>query len=401
MQFNLRRLTLCSALSLLTFPALAAVDHIGTPDPKPALIATFGVDAPAQSAIKAIVPMGWQVLIHPAAKLAPRASWSGDQAWVEAMATIARQSGLDVKFDWDKRLVFLRTPAIAAEERLAAMPAPEEKPEIRVSTLASVASLPAMSAVEVPPTVGSSKSFSNAKLSGVLEYVARIHNLTLSHSPTRDVSFPGAVSIKGVDVSEDLRLVTQALGSASMSSIEYYPQSRFVRVVPSKAGGAVLAVMDRPYEGLVTSKAPGFVEPVQATAPAPAPLVAQVAADAANAMKLEPAVAKTASAPIAQIPSAVEVKAEKSEPAAPSVMTLRIPKGSSLEKQINDFVKEQGYALHWTLNDSFEANWPLEASGTSITEVLLQVLPHLGLSADVVVPSKVVIVRVGDSARDR
>lgn len=401
MNCNFTRLLLATAISLFSAAGYSAVEHAGEPESKPKAVTTFGVDAPVKAAFKAVIPDGWQVMLHPAAKLAPRASWSGGQSWVDALGNLAKQSGLVAKVDWTKRTIFLRTPAVAAEERApvpADVTALESKQDVpvRVSALATVSELPASEAASrLPPIEGTAKTFTGAHLSGVLEHLGRIHALTLSHSTSRDIPFPGPVTIKGADPSEDLRLVSQALGSTSPMSLEYYPLSRFVRVVPATAGSDRFVVLDRPYEGLVVTKGPEAAP--SPTSTVPAPTLAGVVAQAASNLP-----SKASQAPVeAEKPSAGPEAASEAQQETAKFLTLNVPKGASLETEVRAFLTSQGFELLWQVPETLEANWPVVATGKSIAEVLGQVIPHLGLSADVIVPSKVVFVRPGDAALDR
>jgi hypothetical protein len=188
-------------------------------------------------------------------------------------------------------------------------------------------------------------------------------------------------------------------------ALEYYPLSRIVRVVPASAGAERFVVMDRPYEGLVVTKGP---EAARSTPAAPVlsgtPELSDVVKKAATAPVEPIAASKPASGSsvpeLASKDAAASTKAEPAQEAMKS-LTLNVPKGASLETEVRAFLTAQGYELLWQVPETLEANWPVVATGATITEVLGQVIPHLGLSADVIVPSKVVFVRPGDAALDR
>jgi hypothetical protein len=85
--------------------------------------------------------------------------------------------------------------------------------------------------------------------------------------------------------------------------------------------------------------------------------------------------------------------------AAPELeLTLRL--GEPLEVAISRFAESQLYTVDWQVPGGFKANRELTYRGKTVTEVLGQFLPALGVSADINKQEKHIVVRPADPVRD-
>jgi hypothetical protein len=82
-------------------------------------------------------------------------------------------------------------------------------------------------------------------------------------------------------------------------------------------------------------------------------------------------------------------------PVAP-VLHLVVEQGDSLESAVKRFVQAQGYTHEWKVSGGFDANRKLAFEANTLAEVLSQVLPGLGVSADIYTTDKHIVIRPGD-----
>lgn len=88
--------------------ANAAPQMTGTPDAKPALVETVGLDVDGATAIKTIVPEGWGVLVHKSSQLPSKLSWREGKDWVTTLDSLLEPHRMNIKIDWNKKTVFLK-----------------------------------------------------------------------------------------------------------------------------------------------------------------------------------------------------------------------------------------------------------------------------------------------------
>jgi hypothetical protein len=579
----------CLAALALTLtccvPALAAsLEQIGTPDPAAATMQTYGVDVPVKTALKALLPAGWQLFVHRSVELPPTASWTLGQTWVQALEAFARAHRQTVLVDWNAKAVYFRSADVALEEgaqraqtaqaattplpRLAAastvsaaatapatqtaaaaLPATAAAPVAPVATAAErpaapiVASQPTFvrAAVETPeapravpaqtpepvaitpkaePALVSasvaatraasapaalvagasgarafepvpvrfesarraaeaaqasvartsaasrdvgvdavataadrdaamppqalqaaaalsgesravisepeapfgSMSFNRAPVDEVLAHAARLHGYSVSFEAPA-ARFPGAMTLLGADMGEELRLAVRALGPTSPVRFELYRDSQVVRVLPAAPGASALSVLERPFTGVLVARvAAPLAPPVPSRlAPASRPVVARSAASV-----LPTAAAPVAAAPVAAVPTTTAVAPAATPvaatppaanvarsvddaavaPRAPAAdasqtLSLQLTEGESLRTALEKFLKAQGFELRWNLSEDLQASWPVALQGSSVSAVLGDLMPRVNLSADIYLPSSLVVVRAADAALDK
>jgi hypothetical protein len=562
-------------------PTLAAsLEQIGTPDPAAATMQTYGVDVPVKTALKTLLPAGWQLFVHRSVELPSTASWTLGQTWVQALETFARTHRQAVLVDWNAKAVYFRSADVALEEdaqraqtaqaattplpRLAAAasrastatvassteataspatvassatptpltaslrnPATAEQPAAPImasqptfvrATLApqeipqtassrtpapaavapqvapalasasavdgaastrpvSVANAPdartfepvpvpfeaarravetaraavtgagaapldvradvaapagrsaaASQALQAAPTVSEetptvvpepgtpfgSMSFNRALVDEVLAHAARLHGYSVSfEAPV--ARFPGAMTLLGADMGEELRLAVRALGPASPVRFELYRDSQVVRVLPAAPGAAALSVLERPFTGVLVARAAAPSASLSQSAPAASRrTVALPAASVLRAAKLPTVAAPVTVAPVtprvAAAASAVpatrvagDIAATSRVPAAgsPQTLSLQLTEGESLRTALEKFLKAQGFELRWSLAEDLQASWPVSLQGSSVSAVLGDLMPRVNLSADIYLPSSLVVVRAADAALDK
>lgn len=536
-------LTLTCCASALAAP----LEQIGTPDSGAAAMQTYGVDVPVKTALKALLPAGWQLFVHRSVELPPTASWTLGQTWVQALEAFARAHDQAVLIDWNARAVYFRSAEVALEEgaqraqtaqaattplpRLAsavtantpaaatppadppaaAVPVaatqpvaravdapgapisasrpsfvrtqPEAQPEAQptasaratggaasdAQTLAvsprgesapaatapvvearrfepvavpfemtrranqaqrapaadSAAPALAVQAQSVAPQPAASEppgrapvdtsatesaqpfgsmSFNRAAVGDVLAHAARLHGYSVSFEAPA-TRFPGAVTLLGTDMGEELRLMARALGPASAVRFELYRGSQVVRVLPAAPGVALLSVPERPFAGIVVER----VATTPAVAPVPATNTVAVKASGPAAAPSAPSTAAPSmqTAPQRAAPDTADAmaSAEASKPApvppAVTALTLKLNEGDSLRDALEQFLRANGFELRWNISEDLQAGWPVSLEGASVSAVLGKLMPRVNLSADIYTPSALVVVRAADAALDK
>ena len=252
-----------------------------------------------------------------------------------------------------------------------------------------------------------------------------------------DVQLHGPVTLLGNSAEEDVRLLQKALGVFSPVAFDI-PTGQAVLAVRSFRGDYPDLAAQAPKRPVVVASQPGVpvvvasnvnqpVAPVVASVVIPAsapiapvaPLAPVVAEPVVTAGDVKPLSAETAKAPelsVAQVvvPEAASNAAAVGAPAAvtPPVrslltadtavpeleLTLRL--GEPLEVAISRFAESQLYTVDWQVQGGFKANRELTYRGKTLTDVLGQFLPALGVSADINKQEKHIVVRPADPVRD-
>lgn len=133
---NLLKPTLLMALAAAAGTAGAApATQVGTPDAKPAIVDTIGLDVDAGAALKSIVPDTWGVLVHKNSVLPPKLSWNDGKDWVTTLTKVLEPHKMHVKVDWTKKTVFVKkqVETVAVLPNLDDAPAQAEAPAAPVA----------------------------------------------------------------------------------------------------------------------------------------------------------------------------------------------------------------------------------------------------------------------------
>lgn len=480
------------ALSFCAQGSFAAlVENKGTPEQNVATMTSYGVDVPTRTALKTVVPAGWQLFVHRTATLPETLSWKIGEAWPNVLAELAEKHQVAALIDWDSRTVMLRPPALAMEEsakrveiaQAATTPLPRFMPAAAESVQPSAATAPAQAPVEavaapvaapsafvepspapapapvpvadpvraaapaptpqvdvsaaapvvrpaepapavaVPaqpvamplPTVPEPSPVAHTP-QGVAEPVAvaapapvsdefRYTEAAAAHQPgvravaqaianrfgmrlvymAEDFKLKGPVTLLAESAEQDARLLERAIGVFSPVVIEVARSDGALRVYPKNLTAAQAALL--------------------MAANAPATLIAQPGEPVPAVVSVQPVVATSAPAEQPAVSTVVAVDAPAALPVAPNPvpavsapLVLRIAENSPLEDALFKFARDNGYTFEWKVAGGFESSGVLTYEGRSMAEVLGQVVPKLGLSADIYTRDKHIVVRAADVA---
>lgn len=213
-----------------------------------------------------------------------------------------------------------------------------------------------------------------------------------------DIQLKGPVTLLGNSADEDVMLLAKAIGYQSSVVLEVpagqgvllavnqtgeYPDLAANRRVTSKpdtlaakAGAGVAG------NGTVGSRAVATIDVANGAASAGGTGGGQVQDGL-------PQVAVTASA----------VDADKT-PAPGAALSFTVHQGQPLEVALTQFAHEQGYTLAWKVEGGFEAKNTRTYTGESVRQILSNILPMLGVSADIYKQEKHIVVRPVDPAID-
>lgn len=226
----------------------------------------------------------------------------------------------------------------------------------------------------------------------LLSQVATRYGYVLSWEAP-DVEIPGAVTLLGVDIGEDAKLLQKAIGlTTTPVSIQVFRSSSVIRVLPRSRSTEAVAILESPYNGPVV--------PYVSRASAPAPTYAVNMRSPALVPAAEPLHVATVS--VATEPSTAAVT-PRYQPVAdthvvPASVKLTVLKGDSLANSLKTFFLSQGWDLQWKVSSDLQADYPVSIEGADGKEVMKKLLPHLGLIADFYNTSKTVVIRSSDSS---
>lgn len=430
-------LTLC----LLAPAGIAStLENRGSPEPNVATMTTYGVDVATRTGLKTVIPAGWQLYVHKSVTLPETMSWKLGDAWPAVLTEFAVRNQVAVLIDWERRVVMMRSVEQALEEnakrdeiqQAATTPLPkfrdattraeqakaaaraeaeQRKKEAEAAQLAAaqraadertrlaqtqdrlaaeeLARVPVIRTNPTPAMVASQSeaarrspapkyastqefrytgpiSLNRPNVRTVAQAIANRFNLRLVYAAPEQLALKGPVTLLAESPEQDALLLQKAVGAYGPVVLEVSIPEKVLRVLPRGLSG----------EALAAARARGVDAHKELLA----------AADAQS---------EGASAP--------ETTASSKEPVAIArpqlAMTLR--EREPLEDALVRFTRAQGYTLEWKVSGGFEANRTMNFTGHTVAEVLSQVLPKLGLSADIYTRDKHIIVRPGDAARDR
>lgn len=117
-----RSLALAIALGLPALPIgamatpVSGLQQKGTPDATAGALSTYGIEVPARTALKSLIPTGWRLFVHRSAVLPSALSWKPGDVWTDVLTQAALTSELAVLVDWEAKTVLVRTLEVAAQE---------------------------------------------------------------------------------------------------------------------------------------------------------------------------------------------------------------------------------------------------------------------------------------------
>ena len=193
-----------------------------------------------------------------------------------------------------------------------------------------------------------------------------------------DIRLQGPITLLSQSMEQDVELLRKALGRFSPVTVEV------------QAG-----------ELRVTSKDPLFVAQHRERA-------AQLAREQALEQARAEAAAAAGGAPAGESAEAGRVAHggqpgvngqahAANAPAATYKFQLVVEAGHTLEQALRTLLRERGYTHEWRVDGGFEASRQMVYQANTVAELLSQVLPPLGISADIYTVDNHIVVRPGDS----
>lgn len=221
----------------------------------------------------------------------------------------------------------------------------------------------------------------------LLAQVAARYGYILSWEAS-DVEIPGAVTLLGVDVGEDAKLLQKAIGvNSTPVAIQVYRASSVIRVVPRSRSAEAVAILETPYNGPVSA--------YRARTSAPVPVYAENGHAPVLSQNVDPL--NVATVNVSGGVTAQQYRAVADTHVAPVTVKLTVLKGESLANSLKTFFMSQGWDLQWKASSDLQADYPVSIEGADGKEVMKKLLPHLGLVADFYTQSKTVVIRNSDS----
>lgn len=406
------------ALQCVTGAALAAqLEQLGQPEAPVTTMATYGMDVATRAGLRTVVPAGWHLFIHQDALLPETMAWKMGASWPQVLAEFADTSKLAVLIDWKARTVFVRTAEVAYEESArrqetsqaattplprfddavradaqvagrikeledkqgataskseapSAVPKPEPTPVIRTNPTPAMEQASrqaaATGAVQAPKSNGQfayreAVALNKPSVRSVAQAIANKYGLRLMWAAP-EMALKGPVTLLANSAEEDVYLLQKAMGVFSPVVLELEGPAKRLWVVPRDKAGT------RPEIPDVVS--------------APAATAAPVASEPVSAATV------AAAAPVAA-------------PAVPPVLRLELTEKATLEDSLARLARDIGYTLEWKVSGGFEANRSMSFEAPNLAGLLAQVLPSLGVSADIYTRDKHIVIRPADAARDR
>lgn len=431
------------------------LEQKGAPDAPVATLSTYGMEVPTGSALRTVVPAGWKLFIHQSATLPETLSWKLGDAWPKVVSDMAQTKGLSVLIDWETKTVFVRTAEVAVQEAAVraeiAQAATTPLPRVASEKKAQVSSQPEKTATAAPAASPAAAVTASASVQAQTDQDMARRQAELAAQRAKQSSQPDPVPVIRTNPTPSMVTAQEAAVQKNppkmKSTAEFSytqpvalnkPQARKVaQAVASKFGyRLVWAAEEVQLRGPVTllartaqedvlllQKAMGVFSPVVLEisdhervvralprdlalrgGAAPARTAAMAAAtggpvSAAPVEALTAVVEPAAPAHAAAALPKVEVKA-KAEPAAKPKLTLTVHEKQPLEDALLKFLREQGFTLEWKVTGGFEANRAMNFEGETVPQLLSQVLPPLGISADIYTRDKHIVIRHAE-ARDK
>ncbi|MDO8416283.1 MAG: hypothetical protein Q7S87_08750 [Agitococcus sp.] len=396
-------------------------------------MSTYGVDVATRVGLKSMLPPGWTLLLHKDVKLPDTISWRLGDAWTKSLAEFCVRSSTAALVDWDKRQVLLRAESIAIDEReqraelkqTATTPLPsfgQAKTAFVIDT-ASVTSVPKQATpinlqqqdrqrelaqiaatstaqfsfvpvIRTNPTINmverqkvidagrtaqlisteefqytSAISVNRPSARFVAQAIANRYNLRLAWSAD-EYQLQGPVTLLATTQEADIALLQRAMGAFSPVVLQLNMPDKVLRATPRT--GTMYPTMP---STLSLGLAPDSLTPAELRGKRQAGLY-----DLTRSTNNE--TSETVAGPVTP----------------PAAFLLQIIKGGALEEALTQFARKNGYTFEWKVTGGFDAQRDKTYESASIAGILAQVLPSIGLSADIYTREKHVIVRAADNA---
>jgi hypothetical protein len=293
-----------------------------------------------------------------------------------------------------------------AEAPVAILPPPAPLPTPALAPPATVVAPIAPKTVRIAAesaVVGSTDAFSytNARafnkpsVKRVLAAIAVKHGLPFYWGGP-DVTLRGPVTLMATSPDEDIALLKKALGPYSGIAIELTSKglqasANQMAVQLEPTGGTPLIARAWTPEERALPSAQQAVQPTSGDTRDAGRASDTTVAQSSGSLRAERGAATSA---------APAVPLAAMSPVGTARLSLALSANESLESAIRQFATAQGYTLEWNVAGGFEATAPKTYTGDTLTSILAEILPSLGVSADVYTLDKHVVVRPGEP-RDR
>lgn len=109
-------LALGVSATALAVPGPGPVQQKGTPELTAKPLSTYGIEVPARSALRSLIPTGWRLFVHKSAELPTTISWKPGDQWTDVLGAASSSAGLSTLVDWESKTVFIRSLDVALEE---------------------------------------------------------------------------------------------------------------------------------------------------------------------------------------------------------------------------------------------------------------------------------------------
>lgn len=421
------------ALLICTAPSFASgLDQKGTPLSSVSALNTYGMDVPTRIGLKAIVPKGWQLFIHKSANVPERLSWKVSDTWLSVLASLTQDDSLSVLVDWESQTVLIRTRGVALEEQAtraeisqaATTPLPrfglKEKGSSPSEAVAVAAPVKVDEAVASPPSNQPAQIELPVVTKDTTPQLQRTEPVLATARPlesTTDFTYNEAfalnkpeakrvaagiahkygyrlvwlssgfkldnpVTLLAASVAQDVALLQKAMGVYSPVVLEIDENKKTLLAVDRALTG-----VSKVQPQVLQVKTMQVLQPPDVPAPVIRPVQAEPAVEKQEATQLD----------TKEVSKSVDTKPlpESSASQEAPKLALAMHKGESLEEAISKFASSLGYTLEWRIKGGFESNRDIAFTGTTMAQILTQVLPPLGVSADIYTQNKHLIIRPG------
>lgn len=438
------------ALLICTSPSKAwGLEQKGAPTSHISALNTYGMDVPTRVGLKAILPKGWQLFIHQSAQVPPSVSWKVGDTWLSVLAALSQATDLAVMVDWDTQTVLVRTQDVAIQElatraeisQAAITPLPkfglkerDARSSLPPAEPSSIAASPQEVAASATPSPSATQGIkvdlpvvsqdvpSNAMPAQRVEVRTIQSNGDFTYSEALALNRPDVkrvaaavankygyslvwiagglklqnpVTLLARSAQEDVALLQKAMGFYSPVKLEINEAAKQILAVDRSLASSTNVTAQRlEVKNSQVLSSPPVLADSKSTASAPQPAatstaedtVVEVTKESSTQLKARPSEAVSEIAPVPG-PSPVAMPVTK--------MSLAVHKGESLEESIAKFAASMGYTLEWKIKGGFESNRDITFEGETLAQVLTQVLPPLGVSADIYTQNKHLIIRPG------
>lgn len=350
---------------------------------------SYGMAVPVVTGLKSAIPSGWQVFIHEKAELPKTVYWNLGDPWLKVFSNLADKENLSVLVDWDKKSIFIRPLEVALAEK-----------EIK-DKLTLAASTPLPKSEHSKPTVYSinTKDKSPLNPNSSVDFKAQVNDvkveLKISAANSGDPLTQTVIPSLTMNPSEE------QIKSKLDRNFEVKPEYKSSALFELKGPTAFNRASVKSVSQLVankynvplrwTSSDQNFVGPVTILGRSLEEdiLLINKALGVHNSLKVvykEGAIWSSVNGVTkGVICCSVNVSLNKNA-------SFKVSKGQDLKAALDTYLASIGYSLDWKADARFESQQDVVLNKPSLSQLLAEILPSLGLSAMIDSKQKVVFV---------